>query len=117
MLATFAALLRRRPAHAIEPLVNPGPERSLARATGAASVLTVIILIGLLIASARTGRALASHPPPDALKIEITGQRWWWQVEYPADVSSDSVTTANEVHVPVGRAVTIALESRDVVHS
>lgn len=116
MLATAWALARRRPDPVIEPLVNPGPEPALLRATTAAGILTGLILIGLLVASARTGRALAT-PTPDPLEIELVGQRWWWQVQYPADTPSDLVITANEVHVPVGRPVLIRLASRDVIHS
>ncbi|NIQ56254.1 MAG: cytochrome c oxidase subunit II, partial [Gammaproteobacteria bacterium] len=39
--------------------------------------------------------------------------QYWWEVRYP----EAGVVTANEIHVPVGRPVRIALESRDVIHS
>ena len=50
---------------------------------------------------------------PGALRIEVTGYRWWWDVRYP----DDGVVTANEIHIPVGQAVEIGLESADVIHS
>lgn len=54
------------------------------------------------------------HPPitdqrPD---IIITGHQFWWEVNYP----EDSVTTANEVHMPVGKKILVQLKSADVIH-
>jgi cytochrome c oxidase subunit 2 len=48
-----------------------------------------------------------------ALRIEVTGYRWWWDVRYP----DAGVVTANEIHIPVGQPVEIGLESADVIHS
>lgn len=49
----------------------------------------------------------------DDLVIEVTGHRWWWEVHYP----DYEFTTANEIYIPVGRAVRIQLTSVDVIHS
>ncbi|MFN3258538.1 MAG: cytochrome c oxidase subunit II [Ilumatobacter sp.] len=49
----------------------------------------------------------------DALRIEVTGHQWWWNVEYPAS----GVITANEVHIPAGQPVELSLRSADVIHS
>jgi cytochrome c oxidase subunit 2 len=43
----------------------------------------------------------------------VVAHQWWWEFQYPGQ----SVTTANELHVPVGRPVDLALESADVIHS
>jgi cytochrome c oxidase subunit II len=51
--------------------------------------------------------------PSDAMRINVTGHQWWWAVEYP----EQKVTTANEVHIPVGRKVLVTLTSNDVIHS
>jgi cytochrome c oxidase subunit II len=118
-LVTLLALARRRPRPdaAPAPVAEPGPEPVLARVTTAASIATALTLLLLLAASGSTGSALARAPSADALKIRVTGQRWWWLVEYPGAPASQTVTTANEVHVPVGRDVSIELDSRDVIHS
>lgn len=50
-------------------------------------------------------------------EIRITGRQWWWEVEYMGDSPAHRVVTANEIHVPVGQPVELALESRDVIHS
>jgi cytochrome c oxidase subunit 2 len=46
----------------------------------------------------------------------VTGHRWWWEVHYPAD-NGLAVTTANELRLPVGVPVELALRSADVIHS
>src|SRR5579871_5076157 len=49
--------------------------------------------------------------------IRVTGHRWWWQVNYIKGQLDQQVTTANEIHIPVGRPVDIDLTSDDVIHS
>ncbi len=53
------------------------------------------------------------RPEKNPLKIEVVGKRWWWSVEYP----DQHFTTANEVHVPVGRPIELGLDAADVIHS
>ena len=56
-------------------------------------------------------------PPADALLVSVTGHMWWWEVRYPAGPGEPELVTANEIRVPVGRTVAIALASNDVIHS
>lgn len=51
---------------------------------------------------------------PDILVI---GHQWWWEVHYTGGPLDQRFTTANEIHVPVGIPVNIALETADVLHS
>ena len=51
------------------------------------------------------------------LKIELTGYRWWWKVEYSDPEPAKTVITANEIHIPIGRPVLINTYSQDVIHS
>lgn len=54
------------------------------------------------------------RPPPSSdIRVEVIGHQWWWEFNYP-DLG---VTTANELHVPVGKTVDLRLKSADVVHS
>lgn len=50
-------------------------------------------------------------------EILVVGHQWWWEVHYLAKPKSRCFTTANEIHIPVGRPVDIALQSADVIHS
>ncbi|HRI06511.1 MAG TPA: cytochrome c oxidase subunit II [Nannocystaceae bacterium] len=52
-------------------------------------------------------------PPPDALNIRVTGQKWFWTVDYP-DLGC---TLNDELIVPVNVPVRITLTSNDVIHS
>jgi cytochrome c oxidase subunit 2 len=49
--------------------------------------------------------------------LKITGHQWWWEVDYLAPTPSEQITSANELHIPVGHPVTIQLASADVIHS
>jgi cytochrome c oxidase subunit 2 len=54
----------------------------------------------------------ADPPPAPAPDLVITGHQFWWQVDYPRS----GVTTANEIHIPTGKALSVRLESQDVLH-
>ena len=92
-------------------------ERRRTRAVAAAAIVSTVVLLWLLTASAFAGRAVATPVGPGALRIQIVGHQWWWEVRYPADPPSNTVITANEIHVPVGRPVLLELSSTDVIHS
>ncbi len=47
------------------------------------------------------------------LVVNVTGYQWWWKFEYP----EYGIATANELHIPEGRRVTLKLNSADVLHS
>jgi cytochrome c oxidase subunit 2 len=56
-------------------------------------------------------------PLNNAVNIELIGHQWWWEARYQFDDPSKNFTTANELHIPVGRPVLITLNSSDVIHS
>lgn len=94
-------------------MAEAGPRRAVTWA----AVLSTIGLAGLLWADVRTGSALAQLPAEGALRIELTGKQWWWQAVYDDPQSGTRFTTANELHLPVGRAAIITLRSDDVIHT
>jgi cytochrome c oxidase subunit II len=47
-----------------------------------------------------------------ALQLEVVGHTWWWEVRYP-----NGAVTANEIRIPVGETVELALPTADVIHS
>jgi cytochrome c oxidase subunit 2 len=87
------------------------------RPVGIATAITVLILIGTLVYDITAGEAMASLPRDQALRIRITGHQWWWEVEYVDPVAGNQVSTANEIHIPVGEPVQIIGSSSDVIHS
>jgi cytochrome c oxidase subunit 2 len=74
-------------------------------------VVPTVILAVVAVYTVRTTNALV--PSPASVQIDVAGEQWWWRVAYP----QLGVTTANEIHVPVGRTVEVRLTSENVVHS
>jgi cytochrome c oxidase subunit 2 len=83
---------------------------------GGGIALPIVLLTGLLLWSLPVGQRLAAAPP-DALRIEISGRMWWWEVRYLDKDGRVEFVTANELAIPVGRPVDLALASIDVIHS
>jgi cytochrome c oxidase subunit 2 len=84
----------------------------------AATGVSLAILVVTLVASYLTGRAYAITPEAGRpLQITLIGHQWWWEVVYNDSLSSRSLSTANEIHVPVGRTVVVKMTSKDVIHS
>ncbi|MDB4906904.1 MAG: cytochrome c oxidase, subunit [Gemmatimonadetes bacterium] len=120
LLVLVAILLRtpRAPMPAAPDLsttdkAEPGPRRSVATAV----VASALLLLALVVASVFTDRAVARMSLVDAVNIELTGHQWWWSARYINGPVSDTFTTANEVHIPVGRPVIFTLKADDVIHS
>jgi cytochrome c oxidase subunit 2 len=113
--ALLWAALRRRASEPPGP--EPATERGLTLAVALATGLTVLILFGFLAYDIAVGRQLTRNPGNSALQIRVTGHQWWWEVQYRDSIAQNWVTTANEIHVPVGRPVALELRSNDVIHS
>jgi cytochrome c oxidase subunit 2 len=78
------------------------------------TVIPTLIVFVLFLVTTRTLIAIENATPPaDALHVRVIGHQWWWEFRYP----DQGVITANELHVPLGRATFLTLESADVVHS
>ncbi|HWB97496.1 MAG TPA: cytochrome c oxidase subunit II [Bryobacteraceae bacterium] len=123
MAVALWALTRRHRGFEQEPLEqihspSLATEAGLNRRVLEATVATVAILFGLLIASIVTGKPAAEPANrQNSLVVEVTGNQWWWHVRYLDRDPSRIVTTANEIHIPVGRPVLIRGTSHDVIHS
>ena len=82
-----------------------------------ATGVTTAILFVFLIFDVSVGRTITTNPGNGALQIRVTGHQWWWEVQYRDSLPKNWVTTANEIHIPVGRPVVFELRSTDVIHS
>lgn len=118
VMIVLAVALRRKAGRARDEthLLDANGERRMRLTVGGAVVATGGIVLALTAASLVSTRLLsseASHP----LEIRVRGYQWWWEVTY-LDAHPDRVfTTANEIHIPVGRAVRLQLSAADVIHS
>jgi cytochrome c oxidase subunit 2 len=77
------------------------------------TIAPALIVVAIVIPTIQGVFAVQRPPDEDALVVEVTGTRYWWKFHYP----ELGVTTANELHLPVGRPVSLRLESQDVIHS
>ena len=77
------------------------------------TMIPAVILVMIAIPTIKTIFRTSSYPEGDAVKIEVIGRQWWWEFRYP-DLG---VVTANEMHVPVNRTVSLAMTSADILHS
>jgi cytochrome c oxidase subunit 2 len=84
---------------------------------GIATLATTVVLFVFLVADTSVGRAVTATPGHGAIQIRVTGHQWWWEVQYRDSLAQHWVTTANEIHVPVGKPVVVELRSTDVIHS
>jgi cytochrome c oxidase subunit 2 len=90
---------------------SPGRDRLLVIVGGI--VIPLIILLIIFGFTLRTMAALAATDTSDEVIVEIVGHQWWWEVNYPLQ----GVTTANEIHIPVGYPIELKVTSADVIHS
>jgi cytochrome c oxidase subunit II len=84
---------------------------------GAGIAFPVAVLAALVAYSQWRSSAMRADPPADALQVGVTGRMWWWEVRYRDPATGAEIITANEIRVPVGRAVHLGLTSADVIHS
>jgi cytochrome c oxidase subunit 2 len=121
VMIALALALRRAPRASEDtaPEVSSlfGREPAIARTVWVAVAISTVLLLVLLAASVFTDRALAQMPLADALHIELTAWDWWWDARYDDVDPSRIFSTANELHVPVGRPVIVSLAGGDVIHS
>lgn len=94
---------------------GPASERAAGRLVAIGGVAVPLVLLsGLLYAGLRQLPRLEA--PGDGLVIRVTGERWWWRVEYRPEDAPPFVT-ANEIRLPVHERVEFLLEASDVIHS
>jgi cytochrome c oxidase subunit II len=113
LVLLFAAILRRRRATSDTPPDSAGGDTGRSWPIWG-GILLPLVVIGITFGhSIFTLAAVESPQEHDYLKVRVVARRWWWEVHYPAQ----GVTTANEIHLPVGQPVQVQLESADVIHS
>jgi cytochrome c oxidase subunit 2 len=55
------------------------------------------------------------RPVPGPASVRVTGEEWWWRVEYLTE--DGAVASANELRLPVDRRTEIALGADEFIHS
>lgn len=82
---------------------------------GGVVVPTVVLAVLLMFGLALVPPAVAPAPE-GSLTIAVAGEQWWWRVRYQRPGQAP-IELANEIRLPVGRAVDVRLASSNVIHS
>lgn len=80
-------------------------------------VFPVVTLTALLVYSLLLTRDLVHARKPPALHVEVVAHQWWWRIHYLDERGGIDFVTANEIRIPAGKPVHVALKSADVIHS
>jgi len=114
LIATAVVIVRMGRLRRRGAVAAPADAR-LGRGLSVWIALVVLGLIALAATSFVTDRRLIARDA--ALTIRVTGRQWWWQLDYLDPDANRQFTTANELHLPLGRTVHLELVSDDVIHS
>ncbi|MFM8649315.1 MAG: cytochrome c oxidase subunit II [Actinomycetota bacterium] len=87
------------------------------------TIIPVLILIGVAIPTAGTIFDLAKTDDTEMV-INVTGQQWWWEYDYPSTGSNaeaygvaEPIVTSGQLVIPENTKVLLRVTSRDVIHS
>jgi len=69
-----------------------------------------VVVIFAYLGAGNLSRTLRSSS--DAMVVKVVGSQWSWKFVYP-----DYGVTSNELYLPKGQAITLKMESTDVIHS
>lgn len=93
---------------------NPLAHRGLI--IGGGIVFPVVTLTALMIYAFVGAPNLLLRGEPE-LRIEVTGEQFWWRVRYLDAQGKAQFETANEIVIPEGITVAFHLRTADVIHS
>jgi cytochrome c oxidase subunit 2 len=111
VMLLLAAIVRGRGRPEDAPSRSPAGNRLVVLG---GAVVPAIVLVALFALAVRTMPSTAASRAKDArLTIQVIGRQWFWQVRYPGL----RITTANEIHIPVGQPVAVQVATADVLHS
>jgi cytochrome c oxidase subunit II len=78
-------------------------------------VWTIVPILSLIVLTVLMAYTMSPGDPPPAVgdpDLRIVAHQWWWEIDYP----KSGVIASNEVHIPVGQALSVELRSADVIH-
>jgi len=87
------------------------PQSPLARAIYDLGIVSCVVFALIFVITLRAMNR-GDPPPAPSPDLVVTGHQFWWQVDYPGS----GAITANEIHIPAGKRLSVRLESADVLH-
>lgn len=76
-----------------------------------------VVLTGLLIWGLTLTAALTQEITGKEMRVRVTGEMWWFRVQYLDPQGRTVLEDANELHLPVGVPVVLELRAADVIHN
>lgn len=107
VLLYIVVRFRARPGDTSEGRDNPGITWLEVAWTAVPVGLLVILAVPSL-----TDTFYLAKPVADGLHLTVVGHQYWWEYRYD-DIG---LVTANELHVPAGKALDLRVTSADVMH-
>ena len=98
---------RARPGQAVPRPIFGLTKLEIAWTAGPLLILAFLFI--MVIITTRTADPTPSAEAQQQPDIELIGHQWWWEVRYP----QAKVTTANEIHIPVGKQMLMKLNSEE----
>lgn len=85
------------------------------------TIIPALILIGVGVPTVSTVFSLAKSSDTQCV-VNVTGQQWWWEYEYPVQNCggveiTDPLVTSGELVLPTKVHVLLRITSNDVIHS
>lgn len=78
------------------------------------TVIPVILLVILAVPTVKQTFSLAEQQTGgDVVQVKVIAHQFWWEFQYP----ELGITTAQELYIPTGKKIQLALDSKDVRHS
>ena len=86
------------------------------------TAIPAVILAVIAVPTVKTIFKTQAVASADALQVQVIGHQWWWEFRYPQYTTTngakvDTLVTANELYIPLGRKVNFTLTTYDVIHS
>ncbi|MFN2567771.1 MAG: cytochrome c oxidase subunit II [Gemmatimonadaceae bacterium] len=87
------------------------------------TIIPAVVLVFIAVPTVRTIFRTQAKARQGALEVTVIGHQWWWEFRYPdfttrrPDGRVDTLVTANELYLPLGRTVNFTLRTTDVAHS
>lgn len=78
------------------------------------TVAPALVLLAIAIPTIQVVfRTQSAAVPSNSIEVTVRGRQWWWEFRY----GELGITTANELHLPLGQRAILYLEGPDVIHS
>ncbi len=108
-LVIYIAFRYRRRGNEGEPSPNFGRTKLEIAWTAGPTLVLAVLLVFTIQGMGNADPAVGQDRQPDLI---VVGHQWWWEIGYP----SVGITTANEIHLPMGRPMLARVEGADVIH-